>query len=216
MNGAGLRHMLAELEPALAGVVDFAYPDAPHTASSEAVAGLTSLMGGFRAKPPNLEWWNASNDGLNYRGWEVTRDALRAMAEQHHAQGQRLGLLGFSQGAAVAAALAALSQRGEFPPLSFVVLVAGFWPRARDIEALFSAPLELPSLHVWGKMDPFAKHGPKLLERFAPHTRQVLEWQGRHKVPTDGAAGDTLAEFIRRHAGSGPGFAPMRALCRTD
>lgn len=209
MNGAGLRHMLAELEPRLSDLLDFEYPDAPHLASEASVAGIASLMGGFRPKPPNRQWWNASDDGLTYDGWNETRDGLRATA-QHIATARQqsesahprhgVALLGFSQGAAVAAALAALSLRGQFPPLRFVVLVAGFAPRARDIEPLFDSPIEVPSLHVWGHADPFAKHGPKLLERFAPHTRQVLEWAGRHVVPTSHGAGDALVEFMRRHA----------------
>lgn len=216
MNGAGLRHMLTELEPRLSDLLAFEYPDAPHLASEASVAGIASLMGGFRPKAPNRQWWNAGEDGLTYDGWDETRDLLRATAERI-ASAERppeptahprpvpsprhgVALLGFSQGAAVAAALAALSRRGEFPPLRFVVLVAGFAPRAHDIEPLFDAPIDIPSLHVWGKADPFAKHGPKLLERFAPHTRQVLEWPGRHIVPTSRGAGDTVVEFMRRHA----------------
>jgi predicted esterase len=200
MNGAGLRHMMESIEPSLSDVLHFAYPDAPHTASEASVAGLSSLVGGFRAKPPNLEWWNASDDGLTYPGWETTRDALRAMAERLEGAGHPVALLGFSQGAAVAAALAALSERGGFPKLRFVVLVAGFSPRARDIAALFEEPVRVPSLHVWGELDRFAKHGPKLLERFDPDTREVLTWPGRHIVPTSGSAADTLVSFLRRHA----------------
>jgi predicted esterase len=206
MNGAGLRHMLSELEPRLSDLLDFEYPDAPHPASEASVAGIASLMGGFRPKPPNRQWWNASDDGFTYHGWDKTRDLLRTTAvrsvtaEPHTSQTRGVALLGFSQGAAVAAALAALSRRGEFPPLRFIVLVAGFAPRAHDIEPLFDTPLEVPSLHVWGDADPFAKHGPKLLERFAPHTRQVLEWAGRHTIPTIGSTADSIVEFMRQHA----------------
>ncbi len=193
MNAAGLRFMLADLEPRLDGVVDFAYPDAPHTASEDSVAGLASLLGGFRPKPPNLEWWNASGDGATYRGWDVTKERLAVEV----ARFPSVALLGFSQGAAVAAALAAASERGQFPALRFVVLVAGFAARAIDIAALFSEPLVTPSLHVFGDADPFAKHAPALLECFAPETRQELRWPGRHVIPVSGAPADTLVEFIR-------------------
>jgi predicted esterase len=212
MNGAGLRHLLSDLEARCADVVELICPDAPHVASQASVAGLASLMGGFRARPPNLEWWNASEDQLSYRGWDTTRDVLSALAERVQSaraapgseaslgdEGPGVGLLGFSQGAAVAASLAAASQRGAFPPLRFVVLVAGFLPRDPAIEALFDVPIEIPSLHVWGSADPFARHAPKLLQRFAPHTRQELSWAGRHTVPT-GSAGDALVDFVRRHA----------------
>jgi pimeloyl-ACP methyl ester carboxylesterase len=201
MNGAGLRRMLTCLEPRLADVLEFVYPDAPHVASAESVAGLASLMGGFRAKPPNLEWWNATADHLTYRGWDASKDMLQATARGLlQAERPSLGLFGFSQGAAVAATLAALSERGLFPALRFVVLVAGFLPRDRDIQGLFEIPIQIPSLHVWGSADGLARHSPKLLERFAPETRRVLTWDGRHAVPTNGAAADTLVDFLRQHA----------------
>jgi predicted esterase len=197
MNGAGLRHMMTDLEPRLAPALDIVYPDAPHEASEVSVAGLAQVMGGLRPKPPNLEWWNASDDGHVYHGWDESRAHVAREVEGRPA----VGLLGFSQGAAFAAALAAASTQGRFPPLAFVILVAGFVPRARDIAPLFDAPVGVPSLHVLGDGDPFAKHGPALFERFDPATRQLLRWPGRHQVPSDGAAADAIIEFALRHAG---------------
>jgi predicted esterase len=196
MNAAGLRHMLRELEPRLADAVDFVYPDAPHAASSESVLGLASLLGGVRPKPPNLEWWNASEDGQTYVGWDRSRELLAREVARYPSA----ALLGFSQGAAVAAALAAASQRGEFPALACVVLVAGFAARAPEIAQLFSAPVRVPSLHVYGSADPFARHAPALVERFDPETREELRWSGRHVVPVNDAPGDALVDFIRRRA----------------
>jgi pimeloyl-ACP methyl ester carboxylesterase len=196
MNGSGLRRILGGLEARLAESVELVFPDAPHTASEASVAALAERMGGPRAAPPNLEWWNSSDDGRNYQGWQASRDRLRQEVERHPAA----GLLGFSQGAAVAAAIAALSCQGAFPPLRFVVLVAGFTPRALDLQPFFATPLELPSLHVWGEADAFAKHGPGLAERFDSRTRQVVTWPGGHNVPTRGNAADVLVEFVRSHA----------------
>lgn len=196
MNAAGLRYMLADLEPRLKDVVDFAYPDAPHLASEDSVAGLASLLGGFRPKPPNRQWWNASSDGQAYVGWEATREALEREVSRYPSA----AVFGFSQGAAVAAALAAAASCGQFPPLAFVVLVAGFTARAPDIAALFAEPVTVPSLHVYGDADPFAKHAPALVERFAPEAREELRWSGRHVVPVSGEPGDRLVDFIRRRA----------------
>jgi pimeloyl-ACP methyl ester carboxylesterase len=196
MNAAGLKHMMAELEPRLAPSVDLVYPDAPHTASEASVAGIAQLMGGFRPKPPNLQWWNAGDDGVAYVGWEATRERLARELEAH----PRAGLLGFSQGAAVAAALAAASSRGLFPPVRFVVAVAGFVPRAHDIAPLFADPVRVPSLHVWGLADGMAKHAPRLAERFDPAQRELITWPGRHIVPTTGAAADAIVAFVQRHA----------------
>jgi predicted esterase len=196
MNARGLGHMMAELEPRLQTSVDVVHVNAPHVASEASVAGMASAMGGFRSKPPNLEWWNASEDGLDYHGWSETRAHVAAEVARHGP----VGLLGFSQGAAVSAALAAASRAGQFPELRFVVLVAGFTPRARDIAPLFAHPVAVPSLHVWGDADRFAKHSPALVERFEPATREVQTWPGRHEVPDSGAAAEAIVDFIRRHA----------------
>lgn len=195
MNGPGLRHLLKDLEPRLPHV-SWVYPSAPHGASDESVAGVASLLGGFRPKPPNLEWWNAGTDGTAYRGWEESVSTLRVEAGRH----ESIGVLGFSQGAAVAALLAALAREGDFPALRFVVLIAGFLPRAPELASLFAPPLDLPSLHVFGKRDPFAKHAPPLAERFVAEKRHLLAWEGPHTIPTSGAAADVLVEFVRAHS----------------
>ncbi len=196
MNGAGLRHLLSEFEPELARDCELVCPDAPHTAAEASVQGITELMGGFRAKPPNLEWWNASEDGRVYRGWDESLECIRSAAEGQ----QSLGLLGFSQGAAVAAAVAALASRGEFPALCFVVLIAGFAPRSDALAPLFEPPVDVPSLHIWGEADPFARHAPRLLEKFAPTSREQWVWPGRHTIPSTPQARQVLLDFMQRRA----------------
>jgi len=200
MHGASLRRLLGELEPRLAPLVELSFPDAPHAASPASVDALIARMGGLRPAPPHRQWWNASNDGLAYQGWEESRDALRREVERH----PRVGVLGFSQGAAVAAAVSALSCRGDFPPLAFVILIAGFTPRSAELGPLFEPPLQLPSLHIWGEQDSFAKHGPGLAARFAPEQRRIVTWSGHHTVPTEGEAADALLEFVGKFGAIAP------------
>ena len=50
-------------------------------------------VGARAAPPPYLSWWNATDDGRVYRGWDESRAQLAALA----AQGP-FGVLGFSQG----------------------------------------------------------------------------------------------------------------------
>lgn len=196
MNGAGLQHMMLGLEPLLARHVELVYPDAPHAASEESVTGLAQRTGGFRAKPPNLQWWSAGDDGTAYAGWEATRARLAAELERYPGA----GVLGFSQGAAVAATLAAASSRGLFPELGFVIPIAGFTPRAHGLASLFSEPVRVPSLHVWGLADRLARHSSDLAQRFDPALCEVATWPGRHTVPTQGSAADALVAFVQRHA----------------
>lgn len=78
------------------------------------------------------------------------------MAHALHQLGPFDGLLGFSQGAALAALVCALGQAGDsrFPLPRFVILVSGFCPRGLDFkEPILQAPLALPSLHIFGDTD---------------------------------------------------------------
>lgn len=196
MNGAGLRRLLINLENRLSAHVDLIFSNAPNEASEASVAGLEQAMGVPRGAPPHLQWWSASDDGRAYQGWDNSVAVLREALERHPGA----GVLGFSQGAAVAAAVAALSSRGLLPPLRFAVLVAGFTPRSAELAPLFAgAPLEVPSLHVWGTADPFGKHGPALAEKFSAASRQIVTWPGGHKLP-GGEAGEALVEFVRQQA----------------
>jgi predicted esterase len=122
---------------------------------------------------------------------------LRDIAEQSSV----LGVIGFSQGALVAAVLAGLASRGDFPALRYVVIIAGRTPRADTLRPLFEHTLDVPSLHVWGERDPIATPAAaELAERFAPAQREVLVWPGSHRVPTRGEAADKIVEFVERHA----------------
>jgi predicted esterase len=200
MNGAGLRRLMSGLEARLSESVDLIFPNAPNVVSEPSVAELERRMAVPRGAPPHLQWWNASDDGRAYQGWDNSLALLREALERHPGA----GVLGFSQGAAAAAAVAALACRGLLPPVRFAVLVAGFTPRSEELAPLFSEQpgeqLEVPSLHVWGLKDPFGKHGPALVEKFSAASRQVLSWPGGHSVPQSGEAGDALVAFLRQHA----------------
>src|SRR5689334_10142100 len=148
LNGTVMRASLAPLLPRLPKGLELICPDGPVTCSPASVDRMYAMTGGSR-QPPHLSWWDSSDDGRVYHGWEQTREALRAVLERH----QPIGVLGFSQGGMVAAAVAALSARGELPPLRYVILVAGGPPRAEAMQSWFEQPIAIPSLHVWGERD---------------------------------------------------------------
>jgi predicted esterase len=141
-------------------------------------------------RPPHHTWWRATDDGSVYAGWEAARDVVgRALAAHPGA-----AVLGFSQGAMLAALVAAWSARGELPPVSRVVLVAGRRPRAVDLQAALATPVAVPSLHVTGERDPMAPLSPELEACFvAPET---LRWPGPHVVPTRGPASERIRSFL--------------------
>jgi predicted esterase len=124
-------------------------------------------------------------------------EAVRALAEG----ASDLAVLGFSQGAMLAAAVAAHSSAGTFPPLRFAVLIAGRKPRAAALQPLFEKPVRVPSLHMLGDADRLTgAHGPALAEHFDPAAREIHRWPGPHMIPTRGPAAAAIVDFIRRYA----------------
>src|SRR5262249_50339116 len=176
---------------------DLVCPDAPHTCDPASVDRLYASRGAPRASPPHLCWWDATEDGAIYRGWEQTCDAARAWTSSS----SPVGVLGFSQGAMLVAALAALSGTEQFPPIRFAIMIAGRKHRAAALQSLFERTICVPSLHVWGDADRLTgSDAPALVEHFDPTTREVVRWTGPHAIPTRGPTADAIVDFVRRYA----------------
>jgi predicted esterase len=196
LNGTHMRTGLGELVARFPRDLELVCPDAPHETAPATVDRIYAFSRATRLAPPHRSWWNASDEGRIYDGWDLTRDSLREVVAAH----PRVGMLGFSQGAILAAALAALSEHGAFPPLAFVILVAGRTPRADAIVPFLERPISIPSLHIWGTADAFAAaSAPALVEHFDERTREQITWPGPHLIPTRGPAADGMLSFIERH-----------------
>jgi pimeloyl-ACP methyl ester carboxylesterase len=192
-NGSGFRAALDGLAGRLPRDVELVCLDAPHSCSEGAVERLRSARGLEAPPPPWLSWWDATDDGTVYHGLEETLAVIRAALERH----PNAGILGFSQGAILGAAIAALAERGDLPAIAYAILVAGRVPRATALTPAFTTLIDVPSLHVWGTEDSFAvAEAPVLVERFAPAVRQTVVWKGPHTVPTRGPAADRIVEFV--------------------
>jgi predicted esterase len=196
LNGALLREGLGALAERLEEHVELVCLDAPHTCSLGAVDRLYARWGTPRLPPPHLCWWDASDDGLVYHGWEETLALLRQRMEGR----APVGVLGFSQGAMLAAILAALSSRGELPPLAFAVIIGGSLPRVPALRSAFDELVKVPSFHLWGGRDQVTgSYSPALATRFEPALCERVVWPGGHSIPTRGDAADRLIEFVSRH-----------------
>jgi pimeloyl-ACP methyl ester carboxylesterase len=201
MNASVMREHLGGLAPLLEREIELVFVDAPHTCSEAAVDRLYSFWDAPRLAPPHLTWWESTEDGREYRGWEETRERIRAAM----ADGE-VGFLGFSQGAILSTAVAALAEHGEMPPVRFAILVAGRTPRADVLQPVLAKPLRTPSLHVWGAADTMATGvSEELSSRFEPGTREVVVWDGDHRVPRTGDGADAILRFIRQHSGDRAG-----------
>ena len=196
MNGEVMQKALAPLATALAPAVRLLCLNAPHTCSAATVERMYPGSNGAASSAPHLCWWNASEDGLEYRGWDETRELVSAALERY----APVSILGFSQGGILAAAVAALSCSGELPPVHGAVLVAGRKPRAARLQGAFKDAIDLPSLHVWGERDTLT--GPyceELVECFSPPDREVVRWPGGHVIPRRGPPFDAIVRFVLEH-----------------
>jgi predicted esterase len=193
LNGLSFRPHVEELLGPLAAELTVDAPTSPHLCSEEAVNRFYASTGLVRGDGPGATWWHASDDGRVYEGWETTLAALRP-----HFDAQRpIGVIGFSQGAMLAALLAALAGRGELLGLGFVVLVAGAIPRATALRPLFADPIRVPSLHVWGERDALCQtSAPALARAFSPEMSAECVWPGPHAFPTRGLAAEAIRSFI--------------------
>jgi predicted esterase len=190
-NGERMHDALGPLVHALDPKVRVVCLNAPHVRSTPPADIAPS---GTR-QSPSLYWWNASDDGLEYRGWEETFDVVREALERY----APASILGFSQGAILAAAVAALSQRGELPHVHCAVLIAGRLPRAARLQAAFMDPVSVPSLHVWGEQDSITgAFSQELADHFTQ--REIAIWSGGHVIPTRGAPYDAMLRFVLEHA----------------
>ncbi|HEY0191789.1 MAG TPA: hypothetical protein VGC42_11760 [Kofleriaceae bacterium] len=180
-SAAGLRGQAAALADAIAPVADLVCVDAPSLASGD------------------FGWWHASQEGagVRYRGWEKTRDGLAGFCAR---SGPFDGVLGFSQGAALAALLVALGafDGAAAPRFDFAIAIGGFASRDPGHAAAFEVAggIDVPTLHVIGRRDgivaPRASHA--LASRF--RGARVVEHDGGHVIPADAGVRAATAEFL--------------------
>ncbi|KAI0300429.1 serine hydrolase FSH [Multifurca ochricompacta] len=171
-NASIFSKRLAALRKSLGNDLEFVFVDAPHVLLPVDLTGhgTTSLdtFGAVEAsatsEDPTLKprgWWRTDPTRTRTDGLEESLAHLRDILN-----GQRFeGVFGFSQGAAMAAMLAALLERphlhstflvdGEplHPPFKFCVAVSGFKMAGPLSAAVFSEGYATPTLHVLGKND---------------------------------------------------------------
>jgi acetyl esterase/lipase len=184
-SGAILRRQMTTWPDELASLADFVYVDAPSLAAGD------------------FGWWHAvaserdpaSDDpGLggrhrHYKGWARTRTAIVSAFET---QGPFDGVLGFSQGAALAALLVGLrapdgSTTSERPlRFQFAIVVSGFASNDGELAHLYERreAYDLPSLHViGGRADAIVPSDDSRRLASLFRAPQIVEHGGGHVVP---------------------------------
>ncbi|GBE80767.1 hypothetical protein SCP_0304860 [Sparassis crispa] len=162
-------------------------------------------------------WWRAEPGSRQTFGLEDSLTLLRDVLQKDHYD----GVFGFSQGAAMAALLAALLERPDVyppflvngqaphPPFQYCVSVAGFRPTGPLCDSIFQSSYATPTLHILGKTDIVVteERSKHLLELST--NKRVEYHDGGHFVPSKANWRNFLRSYLRGPLGDVPSPSPM-------
>ncbi|RPA94338.1 FSH1-domain-containing protein [Choiromyces venosus 120613-1] len=182
------------------------YPTAPHPLS------LSDLPGNPVPDAPtpieNYAWWRRNETTGEYVGIDETWEFLTSYLDTN---GPFDGVIGFSQGAALAAMLVSLLEQNPerekdnkpesfttaHPPLKFGVCYSGF--RATENYDYFYEPkIETPVLHVLGSLDTVVdeERSLKLLRACVGGEERKVYHPGGHYLPAGKQYANMLLGYI--------------------
>lgn len=151
-------------------------------------------------------WWFSDVQAQTFNALQQCDESLgldesvAAVREVVKEQGPFDGILGFSQGAAFVAMLCSLQERGVEPDLNFrfAIIVAGFRSACQEHQVFYNAPLQIPSLHVFGLEDRVIPDNMSrdLLPIFQEPV--LLIHPGGHFIPATAAHRETYQNFLKR------------------
>lgn len=86
----------------------------------------------------------------------------------------------------------------ELQSLRFALLFSGAKSRATTHRALYRKPIDVASLHVWGKSDKFVKSdlSEELVEKFQMKRRHTHVHEGGHYMPSDKHTRNIVCRFV--------------------
>ena len=218
-SGTIFRIQTSRLQRALQAHFQFVFLDAPY----ESAPG-PGVLPVFEGLGPYFRWvaWG------NYAGSrtpaereveeQIASEKLEEALTHEEDQGAPfVGVMGFSQGARVAAGVLLRKQTGEvnIPHLRFGVLLAGTYPPL----CLPTQPngcdqvIRVPTVHMHGSDDVHLAHGKTLFAKCCdPSSASLMEFKGGHHLPMLPDDTQRLADMILRASEqssvdeTGPGY----------
>lgn len=163
-------------------------------------------------------WWKLRDRGEEQEGVETGLNSVATVLKEH---GPMDGVMGFSQGAALAAMVVALlepcresafaelpggvefpeSFKGlQHPQLQFGVCFSGLRNKHEKYTAFYEPKIQTPVLHVLGSMDTIVEESESLAlaERCEDGGKgMVIRHAGTHTVPTSDRDIAAVIQFIR-------------------
>jgi pimeloyl-ACP methyl ester carboxylesterase len=226
MTGASMLRTLGPLRHALEeqGFTLIA-PTAPHRMSDVDVADLLAWLGPLYQKAgqnaddsytagkfwdagEHYDWFQSNTDKTSgektYHALEKSLDSLAAVMRERPV----VGMIGFSQGAAMAMVLAGLAARGDarFSSIRFGLFLSGFKPVFQEPRLSLYPAGSLARAIVVGESDPIFPNGASCLasqaQAFEGGAEELVLVPGiGHDVPSNPELVERLARFARSAAG---------------
>jgi len=186
------------IQRALSSTFEFIFIDAPfESPPGPGVLPVFEGCGPFYRWTKSL-WTKLGEDGMP----DATRKLIDETVRLRGGYGRVVGILGFSQGAKLAAGLLLEQQLRGKEGFKFGVCLMGVTPpltsnslKAEDKKVLIT----VPSVHVVGLDDPWLSEGRKLYdEHFDWRTARKMEFQVEHRLPIVEAETQMIADEILR------------------
>ncbi|MFI9381907.1 hypothetical protein [Kutzneria sp. NPDC052558] len=178
-NSTILRKQLMPLKFGLSVLVDFVTVDAPSLAEGD------------------FGWWHGDIPGYReeFQGWPRTRDSLSWTLQMN---GPFDGVLGFSQGAALAGLLPGLFADEPAIDLRFAIMVGGFRSEAPEHRELYARreAYDIPSFHMIGETDTVVN--PEDSRRLAAEFTSpvIVTHPGGHAIAATALITSALSDFL--------------------
>ena len=143
-----------------------------------------------------LSWWVTNEMDPNYYNLDQAFASIKEAAENH---GPFAGVLGFSQGAGLAAVVASHIQTlaPSHPALQFCVLYSGFRLKPEQYQHFYEPKITTPSLHVLGSLDTIVSEERSMALYNSFENPQLLKHPGGHYVPSQKPILESVLSFIQ-------------------
>jgi hypothetical protein len=219
------KHLQKALSPSLAPSVQLTYPTRPLPLNPSDIPGFSASTPSSDP-PESFAWWRRSNtaEPPEYVGLD---NGLSAIARTLADSGPFDGVVGFSQGAALAAMVASLLEKPareaafahfsssnplgipyppsfatlSHPPLKFAICYSGFRAPGPRYRGFYEGPgISTPALHFLGSLDGVVEEARSmaLVGAWEGGGKEMVVWHpGGHFLPSQKVYLDRVALFIR-------------------
>ncbi|TLS22318.1 uncharacterized protein PpBr36_09836 [Pyricularia pennisetigena] len=193
------------------------YPTAPNQLRSADIPGCEEEASEDDPRAADSWAWFRTDDATG--AYRLLREGMSRLTEAVRDAGGVDGVIGFSQGAAMAGMMAAVldEPRRDVPgsdsarqwvqemrdanagrPLKFAVIYSGFQARPPGLGWMYEPPIRTPTMHFIGSLDTVVdeKRSRGLVDRC--ENPVVIEHPGGHHVPTSKEFAMPLIGFIKQ------------------